>query len=182
MRLVDQGWKAELLDCAQAADGPITIVCPFVKQATLDGFLRAISPAHEVRLLTRFNLRDAAAGATDLAALRQILDRGGPVRGVYGLHAKVYVFGTVRAVVTSANLTARGVGKNKEFGCVSGQADFVGSCAQYLSSAARGDFGHGWRAIPLWNGGFRSCGPAGSRVGLDTRFAQNPVRVVDAVV
>lgn len=132
MRLVDCHWKAELHACAQAADGPVTLVSPFVTEATTHGVLNQIAGKHPVRLVTRFNLRDVASRVSDLGAMRRILDRGGGVRGIHGLHAKVYVFGASRAVVTSANLTGGGLGANQEFGCISGEPAFVARCTGYV--------------------------------------------------
>ena len=57
----------------------------------------------------------------------------GQVRGV-GLQAKVYLSGAARAAVTSANLTARRVGGNHEFGCVSEESGFVAACASYFDT------------------------------------------------
>jgi hypothetical protein len=125
-------WKAELHACAQAGDGRVTIVSPFVKEAALTGLLDCVATEHDVRLITRFNLRDVAAGASDLGALRRVLHRGGRVRGVRGLHSKVYVFGNSRAVVPQPNLTGRGLSGNQEFGCVSAEPGFIGSCATYV--------------------------------------------------
>ena len=104
--------------------------------------LDEIPRVQPTRMVTRFELRDVAAGVSDLAAMRLVLDRGGRVRGIRALHSKVYVFGTSHAVVTSANLTARGLNGNEEFGCVSDDETFITSCAAYadqLWSAAKTD-------------------------------------------
>ena len=41
---------------------------------------------------------------------------GAGVRGIRNLHAKLYVFGSDRSIVTSANLTEPALTKNAEFG------------------------------------------------------------------
>jgi hypothetical protein len=131
VRLVDRAWGTELRACARAADGPVTIVSPFVKRTATQTLLHEIPDAHPVRLVTRFKLRDIAAGVSDLEAMRLVLDRGGSVRGLQRLHSKVYVFGTASAVVTSANLTDGGLNGSHEFGGVSAEATFVAGCASY---------------------------------------------------
>jgi hypothetical protein len=131
--LVSAGWRDELhagLDCD---DGSFRIICPLVKAAVLDELLDGRAVEH-LQLVTRFRLADFCAGVSDIAALRRVIASGGRVRGVRGLHAKVYLFGATRAAVTSANLTSRGVGGNHEFGCVSEEPSFVAACASYFDA------------------------------------------------
>ena len=47
-----------------------------------------------------------------------LLDAGARVRGIRKLHAKLYLFGASRAVITSANLTKSALDSNHEFGLV----------------------------------------------------------------
>ncbi len=114
----------------------LRIVSPFIKEAALRQILEQHRPA-AVEVITRFNLADFAAGVSDLAALDRIVRLGGRVRGVRGLHAKLYICGTSRAIVTSANLTLAALLRNREFGCVSDQRRFVGAANRY--------FGDLWR-------------------------------------
>ncbi len=131
MRLVDTGWSDEL-DRGLAADSSaFEIVTPFIKHKSIKRLLGKHSPGN-VRVVTRFKLADFAAGVSDIAALREILDAGGSVRGLNGLHAKVFIFGKTMAAVTSANLTQAGLNTNYEFGCVSDDAGFVEACRQYF--------------------------------------------------
>lgn len=132
MRLVDRNWRRELLDGAAGADGLVWLVCPFIK-APIMRLLLDVLPAGELRVVTRFNLKDFAAGASDIEALRLVLQAGGAVRGICGLHAKVYVFGGALAMVTSANLTGRGLNFNSEFGSVSDGPEYVASCVSYAT-------------------------------------------------
>lgn len=136
LRLVATGWGDELHAGLDRDAGPFRVVCPFVKGPVLDEFLDHHEP-EEVRLVTRFRLADFCDGVSDVAALRRALRAGGRVRGVKGLHAKVYLFGTTRAAVTSANLTSRGMAGNHEFGCVSEDPAFVGACSKYFDELWR---------------------------------------------
>ena len=73
----------------------------------------------ETRLLISLSLLDVAAGATSLEALRWMLKSGVECRVLPArprLHAKVYIFGTSTAVVTSANLTGSALDSNIEVG------------------------------------------------------------------
>ena len=48
-----------------------------------------------------------------------LLDAGASIRGIQNLHAKLYLFGTSRAIITSANLTEAALTRNQEFGTTS---------------------------------------------------------------
>lgn len=130
-RLVSSRWGEEIHAGLNENAGPFRLVCPFVKAPVLAAFLDRHQP-EEVLLVTRFHLADFCEGVSDVGALRRVLRAGGRVRGVKGLHAKVYLFGTTRAAVTSANLTSRGMAGNHEFGCVSEDSAFVTACSTYF--------------------------------------------------
>lgn len=130
-RLVDSGWDRELAAALAADHSHARIVCPFIKRGVLDRLLKASRP-RVLQVLTRFNLVDFAEGVSDMSALRLLLDRGAQVRGVRNLHAKVYVFGSSRAIVTSANLTDSALLRNHEFGCVADDAAVVARCSGYF--------------------------------------------------
>lgn len=130
VRLVDSGWRDELISGVTLDRSRLRIVCPFVKEAVVAELLER--GPERVELVTRFSLADFGAGVSDIAALRRVLQAGGQVRGIRGLHAKVYVFGAARAAVTSANLTAAGLSHNREFGCVTDDPGFLADCDRYV--------------------------------------------------
>lgn len=141
IRLVDRRWRTELHDGLHRDATVLRIVCPFIKLAPLRDLLDEHEPA-ELLVVSRFNLADFGAGVSDIASLRRVLEAGGRVRGLRGLHAKLFLFGQTRAAITSANLTARGLGGNHEFGCVSEDPAFVKECSEYFERlwvAARQD-------------------------------------------
>ena len=114
-----------------AEQSHVRIVCPFIKRGALDGLLKAGRP-RVLQVVTRFNLTDFAEGVSDLSSLRLLLERGAQVRGVRNLHAKLYAFGSSRAIVTSANLTDRAMRTNHEFGFVAEDAAIVERCRRYF--------------------------------------------------
>jgi hypothetical protein len=131
VRLVERSWMQELHDGLTRDASPFRIICPFIKDSVLAELLERHGPA-ELLVITRFRLADFLAGVSDIAALRRILQAGGKVRGIRGLHAKLFLFGETRAAVTSANLTTRGMRTNHEFGCVSEERGFVTACSAYF--------------------------------------------------
>lgn len=133
IRLIDSRWDDELLNAVAPDDKLVRIVCPFIKHKPIERLLSKVSP-RKLQVLTRFNLDDVVAGVTDLSALRLLLDHGAQIRGVRNLHAKLYVFGNSRAIVTSANLTDTALRNNHEFGLVSEEASIVAGCRDYADA------------------------------------------------
>ncbi|MDE2717681.1 MAG: phospholipase D family protein [Chloroflexota bacterium] len=115
--------------------GELRIVSPFIKVGALTGI--PFDGSGGIRVITRFDLSDFAEGASDIGAVRKLLDCGASVRGIRNLHAKLYLFGGVRAIVTSANLTVSGLRRNREFGLVTEDGAAIGKCLAYFDELWR---------------------------------------------
>jgi hypothetical protein len=99
-RIVDTGWDKVLGDALRADSSRVRIVCPFIKKRAVARLLKRDKPK-ALQVITRFNLDDFSEGVSDIAALQLLLDKGAHIRGVRNLHAKLYLFGANRAIVTS---------------------------------------------------------------------------------
>lgn len=132
-RLVDSRWDAELETAAHASASGLRIVSPFIKLGAAERLVDA-GGAGVVEVLTRFDLNGFYAGVSDVAALRLLLAGGARIRGVRHLHAKLYLFGDERAIVTSANLTEAALTRNHEFGFVSDDPVIVAACRRYFGA------------------------------------------------
>lgn len=130
-RLVDTGWDKELGAALLADHSAIRIVCPFLKKRTVERLFAHGRPK-ALQVITRFALDDFCQGVSDLSALRLLLERGAQIRGVRSLHAKLYLVGAGRAIVTSANLTEAAMLRNHELGFVADEPTVVGPCRQYF--------------------------------------------------
>jgi hypothetical protein len=108
------------------------IICPFIQKGPVELLLEAGKP-RSLQVVTRFNLDDFACGVSDPAALRLLLTNGGRIRGVRGLHTKLYLIGDC-AISTSANLTDKGLHDNHEFGFISRDSGIIWKCRQYFNS------------------------------------------------
>lgn len=129
-RLVDSHWESELSEAMSFDSSALRLVSPFIM---LGPAFRLLSLGPEsVRVITRFNLNDFASGVSDPRALRHLLQGGASVRGIRNLHAKLYLFGSRRAIVTSANLTDSGLRRNAEFGVLTDDAAAIESCIAYF--------------------------------------------------
>jgi hypothetical protein len=140
-RLVDSRWDGEFDAALSAQSSELRIICPFIKTGAVSRLLNRGKPKM-LRVLTRFNLDDFCAGASDVAALQLLLENGGRIRGVRNLHAKLYLFGTSRVIVTSANLTDAALIRNHEFGFIAEDDEIIRRCGEYfekLWSRAGGD-------------------------------------------
>ena len=131
-RLVDSDWEREIRAGLQHAGSKVLIACPFIKESVVARLLAACH-SDSILVVTRFSLRDFANGVSDIGALRALHRGGADVRGLRDLHAKVFVFGHSRAIVTSANSTEAAMARNREFGCVSTDAPFITACERYVS-------------------------------------------------
>ncbi len=135
IRLVDAGWERELVEAARADATNLRIICPFIKVGALRRLLS--NRPNSIEVITRFNLQDFARGVSDIAALRTLLSADARVRGIRNLHAKLYLFGASRVIITSANLTEAALCRNQEFGVVSEDASVVATCSAYFDALWR---------------------------------------------
>lgn len=181
-RLVDSGWGQELEEALRCDRSVLRIVCPFIKSGALNRLLAA--DPQRIRVVTRYNLDDFARCVSDIAALRTLLDRGAGVRGIRNLHAKLYLFGESRAIVTSANLTDSGLDSNPEFGVITEDREAITRCRAYfedLWDRGTDDLDHEqveeWDArvtAYLASGANPSKEPALGDFGADAGLAQAP--------
>jgi hypothetical protein len=130
--LVDTGWAQVLADAVAADRSGVRLVCPFIKKGAVERLL-AGGPPGSLHVITRFCLDDFAQGVSDLSALRLLLENGAAIRGIKNLHAKLYLFGSRRAIVTSANLTEAALLRNHEFGFVAEERQIVTRCEKYFT-------------------------------------------------
>jgi hypothetical protein len=131
LKLLDCGWDRHFNEALPLGREQLRLVCPYIKKKVVSRFLERVKPK-QIQIITRFSLCDFCEGVSDIAALRELLTAGARIRGVKGLHAKVYLFGQKRAIVTSANLTDAALRSNHEFGCLLQASDLVKCCHRYF--------------------------------------------------
>ncbi len=129
-RIVDQGWEKELTDALAVDSSHVRIVSPFIKVSAIKPLLD--QKPSKIQVITRFNLADFAKRVSDVDVLSKLCESKADVRGIRHLHAKLYVFGSTRAIITSSNLTQGGLYRNLELGVVSDDLDFVSDCRDYF--------------------------------------------------
>ena len=135
IRLIDKEWEQEFIEALSEDSNDFRIICPFIKTGVIEKLL-SLHPKN-IQVITRFNLADFASCVSDVAALRKLIGVGASVRGVRNLHAKLYIMGTSRAIVASANLTEAGFSRNHEIGVVADNEEFVKRCLAYFDKLWR---------------------------------------------
>lgn len=136
-------WEETLVSLVESTVRVLEVASPFVKMDALETILRRRRPEVRMHLASALPLKSFHHGVSDLSAFREFLRAGGRITNLPRLHAKVYVFDGERAVVTSANLTVRGLRSNLEYGLLIGDrglagllaADFRAWCAGETASA-----------------------------------------------
>jgi hypothetical protein len=109
--------RQRLRDLLATTRGVVRVASAYVTESDL----LTHAGKRQIRLLTALKTIDIVSGATSLDALEALIRRGIECRfmpDVPRLHAKVYIFGDVSALVTSANLTISALDRNIEVGTV----------------------------------------------------------------
>lgn len=147
----------------------LRIICPFIKLGALDRLLKG--GPQSLQVITRFNLDDFADGVSDIGALRRVLAAGGQVRGIRGLHSKLYLFGSDRAIVTSANLTRAALDRNHEFGAVVQDVAGIAACHSYFNRLWEvGGADVSLAQLKSWEEAVNQCRAAGGRLRARTHL------------
>jgi hypothetical protein len=132
-QLVESGWEKVVSEALVADRTALRVVSPFIKVRAVERLLSGTVPAL-IQVITRFHLGEMCDGINDAGALRLLLEHGAKIRGIRNLHAKLYLFGDSRAIVTSANLTEAALTRNHEFGFVAGDREICRNCREYFDS------------------------------------------------
>jgi len=129
LRLLISPWKNEFIDALSQTQRELFISSPFV---SLEG-VRILSDCLDnksnlqVSLITNLTVQNIINGATEPAALLELMNQFGHVNiSVLGrLHAKVYLIDDKIGIITSANLTGGGLMSNFEYGVLIDDPDIV---------------------------------------------------------
>jgi hypothetical protein len=131
-KIIDKNWHELFNDSSVIAQKCALIISPFLGEKVLKDLLG--NRPEEVKVITRFNLNELLLRVSDVKALEYLLKIGAQIKGVRNLHSKVYILGTSKAIVTSANLTRAGLYRNTECGVESEDSDFVKAADAYFNS------------------------------------------------
>ena len=128
-------WLAQY---AKACQAKVLIGSPYVN-AGIFKLTNLIGKGVSRTLITRTDLRDFAVGASNLDTLCNLAQGGMAIRSLSKLHAKVYIFDDASALVTSANATYSGLGRNLECGIGTDDSPTVKQLTQSLMAGLGSD-------------------------------------------
>lgn len=106
--------QEEFSDLFNQSEHEIKIISPYLSAATADTLIAAANDGIRCTFITRVYVDDFLHNASNIDALRRMLDAGIAVYAVIALHAKLYLFDHSAAVIGSANFTASGLKSNLE--------------------------------------------------------------------
>jgi phosphatidylserine/phosphatidylglycerophosphate/cardiolipin synthase-like enzyme len=118
-------WYDSFLNCVRNSKETIRIASPFIKQNVAKNLIETKPNSTELRYLNSFKLQYFYTGASDLTAIETLIRGGTKVHSLHRLHAKIYIFDEMQAIVTSANLTHRGLFSNYEYGILLSEPTLV---------------------------------------------------------
>ncbi|MDA1349587.1 MAG: phospholipase D-like domain-containing protein [Chloroflexi bacterium] len=113
-----------LVERARRCRSALLIASPYINSG-LFNVTNALGPSVDVKLITKTDMRDFALGSSDLNTLCTLVESGTRLFALTNLHAKVYVFDSTTALVTSANATNGGLYNNWECGLGISDAETV---------------------------------------------------------
>ncbi|TKJ36791.1 MAG: hypothetical protein CEE38_10850 [Planctomycetes bacterium B3_Pla] len=131
LTVLSRDWKCELAALVKSAQTQIIISSPYLTSQgsafILANLRKRVAPKIKLRVLTDLSPTNVCQGATDPAAIRTLWHAVADFTLLHlpRLHAKVYVGDFRCAIVTSANLTAGGLGRNYEYGIRVSEHRFV---------------------------------------------------------
>ena len=87
-----------------------------------------------LKIITNFRKEDVKRGITDVDKLRALQDLGAEIRFNNNLHAKMVFIDAKTAIISSANLTKRGLSVNYEAGAVIKDSEKVKEAVKFFNS------------------------------------------------
>lgn len=116
MHLIRNPWDNLFYTLIRDCKKSLKITSPFVKRKIVTDLLSNKSKQVNLQLITSCKLINFYRSVSDTDALKDILNNDGKIYNYQALHAKIYLFDDSKAVVTSSNLTEKGLKNNFEYG------------------------------------------------------------------
>ncbi len=116
MRIITTPWKNELLELVSNAKKSIKIITPFIKENVCQELLLKKQSQAKIEIITTFKFSYFCSGQSDLTAFDKILAVNGKVKIYQNLEANIYIFDDKKVIISSGNLTDRGLLDNYHYG------------------------------------------------------------------
>lgn len=131
--LTDNHFEA-IMDLFDSAKKSITIISPFLSCAMADMLCDIVRKKQiPCSFITHLYVQDLLAKASNIAALREMMNADISIYLMKGLHTKLYLFDEERAIVGSANFTASGFKSNIELSILFDECCITQELSTYCS-------------------------------------------------
>jgi len=128
---IKDGWLRHFVDEFKSSN-EVKIISPFINDVMIGHLLKNLNHLSKVQIITRFNLNDFRSKVSSLSAIRKLVVAGIEVKGILGLHSKIYLFGHSSVIIGSANFTTGGFFNNYEYGIKTTENKIVNDSSDYF--------------------------------------------------
>ncbi len=118
MKLIKNPSDELFFNLIEKSNENILLCAPFVKTQIVKKILEKKKENTNLTLITVSFAGNFKSGASDVQAIKLLLENNVKVYNYQNLHAKCYIFDNHNAIVTSSNLTYSGFVRNYEYGCL----------------------------------------------------------------
>lgn len=123
--LIKNPWDTLFYSLIKDCKTSLKITSPYIKSKVVTELLANKLDSVSLQIITSCKLINFYRSASDTEALKLILDNNGRVFNYQALHSKIYLFDNIKAIVTSANLTNKGLINNFEYGLLIEESHLV---------------------------------------------------------
>ncbi|MGL6298479.1 MAG: phospholipase D-like domain-containing protein [Methanobacteriaceae archaeon] len=123
MQILNKPLYPLFMDLVKNTEESINLCSPFVKENVISKIYNNSNSEIDLKLVTNININNFYKKASDLSAMKEILENNNQIFNYQQLHAKIYIFDSQTAIITSGNLTYSGLNKNYEYGVLIDEND-----------------------------------------------------------
>lgn len=104
------------MNLVKNCDHEMILCAPFIKNQIICDIIKNKKSCSKMTVITASNISNFIQSSSDLSAIKTLLKHNITVINYQDLHAKIYLFDSTKALITSANLTYSGMNHNYEYG------------------------------------------------------------------
>lgn len=135
IEIIKSPWINKFKELVMSTKDSFTFTSPFIKLSAVNTIMESKKHNFAINGITSFRLRNFERGASDLVAIKTLLlEKKAILKNIANIHSKIYIFDSVAAIVSSANLTPAGLRGNLELGILLQEETIVRELKNYVES------------------------------------------------
>lgn len=138
MQLIKNPSDELFMNLISKSNEEILLCAPYVKKEIVKRILEYKKENTKLSLITVCYAGNFQSGASDVDAIKLLLENNVKIYNYQQLHAKIYIFDNEQAIITSSNLTYSGFVKNYEYGCLVNKdnivSDIINDCNEMINN------------------------------------------------